>query len=394
MAERRREKGTGGISQRKDGYWVGRYDAGTKPNGKRDVRVVYGKSEAEARRKLRELIKELNKTEYTYVQRSSVQTYMSNWLVQTKKNELKPKSYDRLEQTLEKDVYPYIGHLQVHSIASSDIQNMVNSLRDNGRSYSSIKKAYDAVNACFKHGLIQKTIVSNPVLGVTVPAKKSFPQKSVRFYTKEEAKLLVDQAMSTWSNGKRRYPLGAFVPFLINTGLRMSELLALQWGRDIDLESKTVTVHKNVALVKDRAANAQAKYKLIEQDSVKSDAGQDRSIPLNDDAYTAILDLQKVTGGQTLVMSTSVGTAVMPRQLDQMFRRIATASGLSDEKIYGVHALRHTFATLLLKNKVDIKTVSQLLGHADVGVTYNTYIHVIKEQEKEALGSIPSLIKS
>ena len=75
-----------------------------------------------------------------------------------------------------------------------------------------------------------------------------------------------------------------------------------------------------------------------------------------------------------------------------MFRRIATAAGLPDDKIYGVHALRHTFATMLLSSNIDIKTVSKLLGHSDVTVTYNTYIHVIKEQEAKALESIPKLI--
>jgi len=90
-------------------------------------------------------------------------------------------------------------------------------------------------------------------------------------------------------------------------------------------------------------------------------------------------------------MTTRNNTQVKPRQLDQMFRRIAVASDLPEEKIYGVHALRHTFATLLLKNKIDIKTVSKLLGHSDVSITYNTYIHVIKEQEAEAVGSLPEL---
>ena len=75
-----------------------------------------------------------------------------------------------------------------------------------------------------------------------------------------------------------------------------------------------------------------------------------------------------------------------------MFRRIAVAAGFPLDKIYGVHSLRHTFATLLLSNDVDIKTVSKLLGHSDISVTYNTYIHVIKEQEAKALEAIPKLI--
>jgi site-specific recombinase XerD len=93
-------------------------------------------------------------------------------------------------------------------------------------------------------------------------------------------------------------------------------------------------------------------------------------------------------------MTTKNGTHVSPRNIDRIFRRIAVAAGFPEEKIYGIHALRHTFATLLLTNDVDIKTVSELLGHSDVTITYNTYIHVIKEQKRKALASIPNLLKS
>jgi site-specific recombinase XerD len=90
-------------------------------------------------------------------------------------------------------------------------------------------------------------------------------------------------------------------------------------------------------------------------------------------------------------MTTKTKTLVKPRQLDQMFRRIVTDAGLPADKVYGVHSLRHTFATLLLRNHTDIKTVSKLMGHNDVNTTYNTYIHVIKEVEAEAINSIPEL---
>jgi len=392
MADKRREKGTGGITQRKDGYWVGRYDAGTKPNGKRDVRVVYGKTEPEAKRKLKDLIKELNKTEYTYVQRSSVKDYMMDWLTQTKRNELKPKSYDRLEQTLEKDVFPYIGHLQLQAISTRDVQMMINNLRDSGRSYSSIKKAYEAVNACFKHGLVQNTVSANPAAGVSIPSQKLFRKKQIPYYTQEEANKIVTQALSVWSNGVRRYPLGDFVPLILNTGLRLGEILALQWERDVDFETKTITVHSNIVTVKDRSGDGKTKYHTVEQDEVKTDAGQDRVIPLNNAALNALRALQEVTGKETYVLTTRNKTQVKQRQLDQMFRRIVTAAGMPEEKIYGVHALRHTFATLLIYNHVDIKTVSKLMGHSDVGVTYNTYVHVIKEAEKSAVASIPDIV--
>ncbi len=390
-AKRVRGYGNGSVYFRaSDQRWVGKYKIGTKSNGKPAMKVVYGKTEAECHRKLKDVIDEAAKTEYIEVQNATVKDYMDEWLTSVKKNELKPKSFDRLEQTVNLYVNPAIGHIQLQAIKSKDVQTMINNLRDSGKSHSTIKKAYDAVNACFKLGVIQKTVASNPAIGVTIPSKKVLPPKKIQFYTKDEATILTKQAMSCWGNGKRRYPLGAFVPLLINTGLRAGELLALKWDQDVDIENKALTIHNNIVFVKDREKDKG--YKLLEQDSVKTDAGQDRTIPLNDDAIAALLDIRQVTGGYPYVMTTSEKNIVKPRQLDQMFRRIAVASGMPEEKIYGVHSLRHTFATLLLSNDVDIKTVSKLLGHSDVTITYNTYIHVIKEQEAKALDAIPKLI--
>lgn len=389
--KKRREKGTGGISQRKDGLYQGSYDAGVKPDGKRDVKYVYAKTEPECKRKLNALIKEIHKTEYIHVQKISVKDYMNLWLTSVKALELKPKSYDRLEQTVNYQVIPYIGQLQLQSITSDDVQDMITKLTAEGKSYSSIKKAYEAVNAAFKWGQLcdPPKVKKNPAANIKLPNRKLFTQKQIPFYTAEEAAKLTATALHICNNGVRRYPLGAFVPLIINTGLRASEVLALKWEADIDLENRILTVHNNVVFVKDREKDKG--YKLLEQDTVKTDAGQDRAIPLNDAAYNALLNLQKLTGEKTWVLTTRNNTQVKPRQLDQMFRRIAVASELPEEKIYGVHALRHTFATLLLTNGVEIKTVSELLGHSDVTITYNTYIHIIKEQKAKALDAIPSL---
>ena len=394
-AKRNREYGRGSVYFRSsDQRWVGKYKIGTKADGKPDVKVVYGKSEAECHRKLNSIIDESKKDDYVEVQNSSVKNYMESWLTNVKKNELKPKSYDRLEQTLQLYVYPNIGSKQLFGLRSKDVQDLVNKLRDDNYSYSTIKKVYDAINACFKLGVIQKTVDKNPAIGVTVPSRKLFPKTKIQFYMGNEAIQLIEASQKKYKNGSRIYPLGSFVPLLINTGLRMGELLALRWDEDVDLDNLTLTVHNNIVVVKNRDKVKNTGYMIVEQESVKTSAGQDRSIPLNEDAKNALLDLKEVTGNMTYVMSTKNGTVVTPRNLDRIFRRIAKAAGMPEEKIYGVHSLRHTFATLLLSNDVEIKTVSELLGHSDISITYNTYIHIIKEQKKKALEVIPSIVNN
>ena len=257
-AKRTRGYGNGSVYFRSsDQRWVGKYKVGIKSNGKPDMKVVYGKTEAECHKKLKAIIEESMKSDYIEVQKSTVKDYMEDWLFNVKKNELKPKSFDRLEQTLTLYVYPRIGQLQLQAIRADDVQKMINDLHKEGYSHSTIKKAYDAVNACFKSGLIKKTTKVNPAAGVTVPSKKLFQQTKIHFYTQEEAGILIAQSQKKYKNGKRIYPLGSFVPLLINTGLRMGELLALRWKEDIDFETKTLTVHNNIAFVKDRDENSQ-----------------------------------------------------------------------------------------------------------------------------------------
>lgn len=146
LNRKRRDYGSGSISQRRDGTWTGRLVIGRKPNGQLNVKAFYGHTEAEVKRKLKSFQKELAKNEFSVLQKNTVGNYMLNWLHNNKQNVLKPKSYDRLEQTLQNQVIPLIGHLQLASLQAEDIQKMVNDLRAQGLSYSTIKKAYDAVN--------------------------------------------------------------------------------------------------------------------------------------------------------------------------------------------------------------------------------------------------------
>lgn len=386
VKKQRRDYGTGSISRRKDGTWTARMVVGTNSNGKPRIKALYGKTENEVKRKLKKFQIEFYKNDFVSVSKDTVQSYMERWLNATKKNELKPKSFDRLEQTLVYQVYPSIGHLQLAALKASDVQNMVNNLRDNGMSYSSVKKAYEAVNNCFKTGVMQKTVSFNPASGVTIPRKDSFGKTTLKYYTSEEATLISNAAREKWGNGNDIYRLGNAIVLDLNTGLRMGELLALKWA-DVNMEKKKMYITSSRVLVKDRSKNAETSYHIVEQGSTKTEAGT-RTIDLNDDALDALKCLQNVTGKFEYVISNRKGEPLYPRYLDAMLRKIVIHAGLGDDKAFGIHALRHTFASMLFANNVDIKTISELLGHSDVAVTYNTYVHLIDDQKRKAVKSI------
>ena len=384
--KQRRDYGSGSISQRKDGTWTARMIIGTNEAGKPRIKAFYGKSEREVKKKMKEFEKELHKNDGTVVQKNTVETYMRNWLYSVKSNELKPKSFDRLEQTIVYQVIPHIGNLQIAAIQADDVQKMLNTLKAEGKSYSTIKKAYDAVNECFRTGMIKRTVTGNPALGVAVPAKKTFTKSKIKCYTKEESERLCEAATRCYKNGKMIYRLGNAIPLALNTGLRLAELVGLKW-EDVSLEDRILTVSETRVVVKDRSGKSGNKYITIEQDSAKSESSE-RTLYLNDEALAALSQLHDVTGGFKYVLSTEDGGALSPRYLDRMLRKIAVLAGFPEEKIYGLHSLRHSFASRLFENGEDVKTVSEILGHSDITITYNTYIHLINDQKKTAIANM------
>lgn len=125
------------IKQREDG----RYEIKvTVSRNKR--RSVYGKTEAEVRKKARQLLEEATKFNLSNISKMTVRTYMTNWLLTVKKPDLKPGSYDRVEQSVNYQILPYIGDIQISALNANDIQNMINELLGK-LSYSTVKKAYN-----------------------------------------------------------------------------------------------------------------------------------------------------------------------------------------------------------------------------------------------------------
>lgn len=383
---KRREKGTGSVSQRKDGVWTARTEICKDENGKRIVKAVYGKSEQEVRKKLKNYKKETLANTPDSVAKNTVRDFMINWLENIKINDLKPKSYDRLEQTVYNQIIPAIGNLQVASVSCDDVQDLINGLKAEGLAYSTIKKTYDAINECYRTGIIKKKIVSNPAIGVTLPKKSSFDSRELRYYTKEEAQKLCEVALSSYGNGKRVYRIGEAIVIDLNTGLRLGELAALKW-EDVDLDKRVIHVKGTNILVKDRINGG---YHEVNQKSAKS-ATSIRSVDINDAAMSAFKTVKELTGDSPYVFCNSNGKPTSMRYLDRLLRKIAVAANFPEDKIFGMHSLRHTFASSLFQSGTDVKVVSEILGHSDINITYNIYIHLIGEQKKKAIQRISNM---
>jgi len=268
MHGQRRDKGDGSVYQRKDGLWVAQI---TPAPGAKD-KYFYGKTETEVKRKLREFKKEIARNDFFEIQKITVGEYMDNWLRTVKVNNLKPKSYDRQEVTLKNQVYRYIGDIQMGTLTVGDVQGMINGLVSEGLSYSTIKKAYNAVNGCFKLALIKGDVVKNPCLGVSLPKNLERQKSDIRFFSDDEIDLICRESVAGYGNGKQIYRLGYAVIVLMYTGMRIGELLGLRWA-DVDFDKRLITVKGSFVAVRNRDKDAAVKNVLLYQNSVKTKAG-------------------------------------------------------------------------------------------------------------------------
>ena len=360
----------------------------TDKNGKQCYKKFSGKKQIAVKNKLEAFKRQLIITSDN-VSDSDVtfKEYADNWLHTILKNKLKPTSYTRKEISLTKQVYPYIGDIPMKDVTRNDVQDMVNSLVGEGLSYSTIKKAYEAVSGCFREYRIKTNSTLNPCEGITLPDNSRKEVSNILFFDKEQRSLIISEATRKYSTGKPVYRLGYSIIALMHTGLRISELLALTWD-DIDFEAKTLTVNKNAVVVK-VSDNEDSQYKLINQDSSKTRSGS-RIVPLNRFALQAFQEIQKINGDKKYVMSSKNNQQITPRNINRMFHSILTQTGIADKlgELCGVHTLRHTFASMLFQKGCTVKVVSEILGHSDTKITENIYIHVIQQQKIQAVQNI------
>lgn len=385
---KKRGHGEGCVIQQKDGRWVARIQIGKTLDGKPKIKALYGKSEPECKRKLKEYKKEITKG-INEISKLTVAEYIERWLKTYKFNSLKPASYDRLESVFNNYVKDSIGYLQMGNITSNDIQKLINTKSKN-LSYSSVKKIVELIRPCFKHAVLVGDIHKNPCDAVVLPRQNSMAVKTKKIdilSNKEVAKIkeIADEVMTKKTKKHKHAPI--FV-LILNTGLRCGEALALEFD-DINFEKKILHVSKSVSIIKNRdISENDSKTKVIITDT-KSING-DRYIPLNNTAITAlkqILDYNQYYNINTkYVASNENGGMVNERNLQRTLDRILEKGMGEEYKHHGIHSLRHTMGSMALSTgKIDIKVVSEILGHSDINLTYNKYIHIIKEQKIKAI---------
>ena len=265
-----------------------------------------------------------------------------------------------------------IGNMNIQEIEPIHIQGFLNS--HTSLSKSSIKKIYGLLNGSLKAAVSNNLIRTNPAEDVKLPNSESKP-KEIEILTREEQHAYMSQ-LGHYRNG---------VVFLtaLYTGMRIGELLALKWD-NVDFENKTIKVCESAKRVKVYDNKGQSENKMVtkEPKTVKGN----RVIPISDTLANILNDISEDKQG--FVFKSRTGGQLQHSKVWDAHCRICNKAKI---RHVGIHALRHTFASRCIENGVDIKTVSDLLGHADVAITLNVYVHSNDQTKRAAATSIENL---
>lgn len=347
----------------------------------------YGRTVKEVKEKIQEFESRNMYIKKTEVRKQTFGEYLENWFKNVRVYEVESSTYLRNEQTINyhiKDSSLY--NAQMVNIDFELCQSLINKLSEK-YSRSTISKVYVILNMCFNHALTKGHIGENPMMKVKMPKESSLvtKKKEAKWLSSNDVEKLVLEAERVNTRefrirgkiGERVYGVNAYyVILIIYTGLRIGELMALTWN-DIDFKNKTLSVNKSRAKGK-----VDGKTILYIKDP-KSESGT-RIIPLSDRALYALQKIKEFSDSDLIVSNTSSESNIT-RTINRMLFR----AGCETEKC-GLHALRHTFGSLLLEKGIDLKTISYLLGHSDITVTANIYLHITRER---AINSIEVLNK-
>ena len=379
--KKRRKKGAGSIMRKANGTYLGRIAiSGYEPFS------CTGATKKEVERKLEEFkIRTLKKE--VIPQKIFVNTYIEKWMETVKRPSLKAASFDRLERTYLTQIKDSrVGRCQLGNITSMDVQGLINE-KSRTLSYSSLKKIYELLNGCFEYAVICREMDFNPVRAVQMPKKENLnkKEKQMGVFSKEELTRIENVAAITYQSGEVRYRHTWFFLLLANTGLRAGEAIALRWD-NIDLEKGFIHVKQNASVVKCRDGK-ENKYQVVIT-TVKTKTGN-RIVPCNEKALQALRALQDYQKSHHIhsdyVDCNDKGELLSQQTLPKILKAILKAA---DVPYRSVHSFRHTFATNLIQAGVDVKVVSQLLGHSSVKITYDTYVHMGVDRAIEAVKRI------
>ena len=315
--------------------------------------------------------------------------------------ELAPSTYKRYCRMLETRLLPYFGHFYVNKIKPTDIMQFYDLLskdthlvrkKDNDGnktlkplSGKTILEHHRLLRAMLHKAVYWQVIVSNPAERVQPPKAKKPKRK---YYDDDQCKILLEN-LEQLDEEQIKYKTAIILT--VFTGVRLGELMGLEWN-DIDFRNGIVSINRSSQYLADTGVFTKVPKT---ESSIREIAIPDFVISLLEE-YKLWYEEQKSLYGELWINSNRLfvqadGKPMHPSTISKWFVKFIGQIGLP---VINFHGLRHTNATLLIAQNIDVAVVAARLGHAQITTTFNFYVHPIIAHNKKAGFALENLLLS
>lgn len=304
--------------------------------------------------------------------------WLEIWLENYIKPSVKIRTYENYKQTIERKIAPSLGGYEMSQLTPLILQRLITELLNNGNSLTGNGLSNNTVNLIIT--IVQSSLKTAFLLGEIkeyIGGKIKRPklqQKEVQCFSRAEQKKIEDAVL----DDKRNKMFGVIV--CLYTGLRIGELLALTWS-DIDFQKGLMNISKTC-----HDGNTESGYGRI-IDTPKTEQSK-RIIPIPKQLIQMLKTIK-----QEVKCDWVVSYHNMPVTIRSYQRVFAILLGRLNIPHKSFHALRHTFATRALESGMDIKTLSEILGHKNATITLNRYAHSMLEHKQEMMNQLGKMFK-
>jgi integrase len=379
MARGRRGNGEGTITQRKNGTYEAKI---TVEGGKR--KSIYGKTRKEVQEKLKIALREQQQGTLVTAQQQKLEQFLSDWLENTQKHSVRPRTYERYEEIVRLHIIPVLGRYYLHKLTPQHVQAFYTKKINEGLSAATVASFHNMLHKALDTAVKWNLIARNVCDLVSPPRAKRF---EIQPLTLEQVQKLLGVAQGHY--------MEALFKLALVTGMRRGELMGLKW-QDINFATSTLQVRRILTRVPSKMEGKG--YVESEPKTQKSR----RSLIVAPFALEAleqhrIRQLEaKVKVGRLwqehdYVFCTSVGTHLNPTRdmLDQL-KALLKKAELPEIRF---HDLRHSAATLLLSQGVHPKVVQEILGHSNISMTMDVYSHVLPSMQQDAINKLNTALQ-
>mgnify|MGYP001809690685 CR=1 FL=1 len=388
---RKRCNGEGYIGKLNDGRWGARITCGYNSKGKQAFKYFSAKTQQGVSEKLSKYIESKRNGTYIEMNSWSLEKWLDYWYLNHSVGKTRTSTRVNDESIINHHLNPRLGKIKLQELKGVQIQQVYNQLLENGRvdkrgglSPKTIKNVHVVLHRALEQAVKDELIIKNPLNSVTLPRMNKV---SIEILSPDEQKRLQEVCTP-------EHPWNMAILLTLYSGVRMGELLGLTWDV-VSFEKNNIRINKQVNRLKNYDKDAKSKTKLALRNETKTEHSE-RTIMIapvimqklkeykeSQEAYGK--GIGKDFNKHNLVFSRYDGDLVDPATFRDHYLRTLKKANISPKSF---HALRHTFATRALETNVNIKVVSEILGHATIQITLDTYSHVSLDQQEDAMQRI------